>query len=163
MKGIKNYTLFILMNFIILVANAETYIVTADKLNVRSEASKTGDIIETFQQGDAVTVEEISGDWATVDINGEKGYVSTQYLASSESGQKSKETKKKSTMDTIGEYVFGIAIILFFVATTIMVPIRKLRRKVHNFKTDVKDGGFSEATMSRLEDWVDESLKKHNR
>ena len=94
MKGIKNYTLFILMNFIILVANAETYIVTADKLNVRSEASKTGDIIETFQQGDAVTVEEISGDWATVDINGEKGYVSTQYLASSESGQKSKETKK---------------------------------------------------------------------
>ena len=163
MKGIKNYALFILMNIFCLLANAETFIVTADKLNVRNEASKTGNVIGTYQKGDAVTVEEINGEWATVDFNGETGFVSTQYLASPESGQKSTETKKKSTIDTVGEYIFGIAIILFFVGTTIMVPIRKFRRKVRNFKTDVKDGGFGEATMSRLEDWVDESLKKHNR
>ncbi len=157
MKGIKNYALFTLMNIIFLMANAETYIVTANKLNVRSEASKTGNIIGTFQQGDAVTVEEISGDWATVDIHGETGYVSTQYLASPESVQKSTETKKKSSVTDI---IVTIILVSIIIVMPFLVAIRKFRRKVRNFKADVKDGGLSEAMMSRFEDFYDKNKYK---
>lgn len=157
MKGIKNYALFTLMNIIFLMANAETYIVTANKLNVRSEASKTGNIIGTFQQGDAVTVEGISGDWATVDIHGETGYVSTQYLASPESVQKSTETKKKSSVTEIIGEIIGTIIIVSIIVMPFLVAIRKFRRKVRNFKADVKDGGLSEAMMSRFEDFYDKA------
>ena len=159
MKKIKNYALFILMNIICLMTNAETYVVTADKLNVRSEASKTGGIIGTLQHGDAVNIENIDGEWATVNINGKTGYVSTQYLVPSESSQKSVKSKKKSS---ISETIFILFLLFIFVGIPIMVGIRKFRRKVRNFKADVKDGGLGEAMMSRFEDYWDNAGKKHN-
>ena len=42
----------------------------------------------------------------------------------------------------------------------LLVIIRKIRRKIRNFKEDVKSGGFGEATMSRLEDHFDRKNKK---
>ena len=119
-------------------------------MNVRNEASKTGSIIGTLQQGDAITVEEINGEWATVDVKGETGYVSTQYLASPEAGQKSAETKKKTSLS---ENIFFIILLFILFGIPIMVGIRKIRRKIRNFKADVKDGGFGEAMMSRFEDY----------
>lgn len=160
MKEIKNWTLVLLMSMFCLIANAETYIVTANKLNVRDEASKAGDIIGAFQQGDAITVEEINGEWATVSINGKTGYVSTQYLAASDPNQKSVQKEKDSsysdTSVTIGTYIF----IFILFGIPIMIVVRKIKRKVRNFKADVKGGGLGEATMSRLEDWYDKTTSK---
>ena len=157
MKEIKNWTLVLFMSMFCLIANAETYVVTANKLNVRDEASKMGNIIGTFRQGDAITVEEINGEWATISIHGETGYVSTQYLATSEPNQKSVQKEKDSdTTVTIGTYI--LIFILFGIP--IMVVVRKIKRKVRNFKADVKEGGLGEATMSRLEDWYDKTTSK---
>ena len=158
MKGIKNYALFILMNFFCLLANAETFIVTADKLNVRNEASKTGNVIGTYQKGDAVTVEEINGEWATVDFNGETGFVSTQYLSQAESSQKSVKPEKKSS---VSETIFILVFLFIFVGIPILVGIRKFRRKIRNFKEDVKNSGFGEAAMSRFENHWDKTSKRH--
>ena len=157
MKEIKNWTLVLFMSMFCLIANAETYVVTANKLNVRDEASKMGNIIGTFRQGDAITVEEINGEWATISIHGETGYVSTQYLATSEPNQKSVQKEEDSdTTVTIGTYI--LIFILFGIP--IMVVVRKIKRKVRNFKADVKEGGLGEATMSRLEDWYDKTTSK---
>ena len=48
----------------------------------------------------------------------------------------------------------------FFFVTLVLVPIRKLKRKIKSFKKDVKDSGFVEAFMSRAEDWVDNAKYK---
>ena len=156
MKKIKIYALALLMSMICFISNAENYVVTANKLNVRDEASKAGEIIGSFKKGDEVKVDEINGDWATVNVNGEVGYISMQYLSTPESKQKNTQTRETDT----SEILIGFIFISIVVGIPIVIAIRKLKRKVRNFKADVKDSGLGEATMSRLEDWCDKTTKK---
>ena len=65
--------------------------------------------------------------------------------------------------NTFAENLFVIAIVFIFFGIPILVCIRKFRRKIRNFKEDVKNDGFGEATMNRFEDHWDNIGKKRNR
>ena len=63
---------------------------------------------------------------------------------------------------TLGENIFVIIIVFIFFGIPILVAIRKFRRKIRNFKEDVKSNGFGEAAMSRFEDHWDKERLKNN-
>ena len=68
----------------------------------------------------------------------------------------------KATSNTLAENIFVIVIVFIFFGIPILVAIRKFRRKIRNFKEDVKSNGFGEATMNRFEDHWDKVGKKRN-
>lgn len=53
----------------------ERAVITADKLNIRSEASETAEIVGQALKGERYLVREISGDWIRI----EDGYISAAY------------------------------------------------------------------------------------
>jgi len=68
------------------VAKSKTmYVAVAEKsaLNMRSSASTKGSIIKTLSRGTKVEVLSESNGWAKITANSKSGYVSTQYLSSS--------------------------------------------------------------------------------
>ena len=65
--------------------------------------------------------------------------------------------------NTLAENIFVFILVLIFFGIPILVIIRKIRRKIRNFKEDVKNDGFGEATMNRFEDHWDNIGKKRNR
>ena len=62
--------------------------------------------------------------------------------------------------NTFAENIFVFILVLIFFGIPILVIIRKIRRKIRNFKEDVKSNGFGEATMNRFEDYWDKAGKK---
>ncbi|MCR4856799.1 MAG: hypothetical protein K5890_01180 [Bacteroidales bacterium] len=66
----------------------------------------------------------------------------------------------EATSNTLAENIFVFILVLIFFGIPVLVIIRKIRRKIRNFKEDVKSDGFGEATMNRFEDHWDNIGKK---
>lgn len=65
----------------------------ANRLNLRSSPSTSASIVAKLTHGTAVQVLSTSNDWARVQVNGQTGYASTQYLSSAKpSGSSSGST-----------------------------------------------------------------------
>lgn len=73
----------IIMLLLIVLSNkvqAQTATVTADTLNLRSEASTDSSIVKLLNQGEEVDVISEEGDWLRVSSDGTEGYVSKDYV-----------------------------------------------------------------------------------
>lgn len=66
--------------FISLIANADTYQVTANVLNLRTSPSKNAPVGTTAVKGENLNVIEINGEWATIDKNGKTFYGAAEYM-----------------------------------------------------------------------------------
>lgn len=65
------------------VSSGETaYIIKGVRLNLRSEANSTSEIIASFRGGTKVTVLNKGRHWSLVEVKGLQGYMSTDYLTS---------------------------------------------------------------------------------
>ena len=60
---------------------ADTYYVTASTLNVRDSAASSGSIVGKLVQGESVEILSADGEWGTILVNGDTGYVSMKYLS----------------------------------------------------------------------------------
>ena len=83
--------------------------VTADKLNVRAEASTSGKVLGQLSQGTTVTVTQKSGDWCTIEYQGGIAYVSAQYLSGSVSAATETETVSAAAPSSKGQAVVNEA------------------------------------------------------
>ena len=70
------------------------------------------------------------------------------------------ETASEAANPSESNIFIEILVYALIFGIPLLVIIRKIRRKIRNFKEDVKSGGFGEATMSRLEDHFDRKNKK---
>lgn len=70
--------------------------VTANVLNMRSGAGTTNSVVGTLNKGDKVVVLEEKNDWANIDFNGKKGWVSSDFLTI-------KVTEKETTTPPVQE------------------------------------------------------------
>lgn len=73
----------IIMLLLIVLSNkvqAQTATVTADTLNLRSEASTESSIVKLLNQGEELDVISDEGDWLRVSSDGTEGYVSKDYV-----------------------------------------------------------------------------------
>ena len=73
----------IIMLLLIVLSNkvqAQTATVTADTLNLRSEASTDSSIVKILNQGEELDVISDEGDWLRVSSDGTEGYVSKDYV-----------------------------------------------------------------------------------
>ena len=80
----------IIMLLLIVLSNkvqAQTATVTADTLNLRSEASTDSSIVKLLNQGEEVDVISEEGDWLRVSSDGTEGYVSKDYVQVNEETQ----------------------------------------------------------------------------
>ncbi|MEW9500537.1 SH3 domain-containing protein [Jeotgalibacillus marinus] len=70
-------------------------VIMVDALTVRNEPSRSGDSIGSVNQGDSFTVEEISGDWYSIEYqSGEFGWIASWYT---EQGTRSSHTQSNSS------------------------------------------------------------------
>lgn len=78
----KTFALFVFFSlWLCLETNANTYRIGAQGgLNVRTEADVNSKVLGKLQNGDVIEVEEIIGDWALIEFEGRKAYVSNKYL-----------------------------------------------------------------------------------
>ena len=80
----------IIMLLLIVLSNkvqAQTATVTADTLNLRSEASTDSSIVKLLNQGEEVDVISDEGEWLRVSSDGTEGYVSKDYVQVNEETQ----------------------------------------------------------------------------
>ena len=68
-----------------MTALAGTMYVNASNLNMRKEASMTGQVVQLLPRGTEVEQVQDLGEWSRVTVNGKSGYVATRYLAASKS------------------------------------------------------------------------------
>ena len=61
-------------------AENETRVITAGTLNLRAEANTSSTVLGKYGWGTEVTVKGASGSWSYVDVDGQSGYMYTQYL-----------------------------------------------------------------------------------
>lgn len=59
----------------------KTVVTTGSNVRFRAEASLTGNIITSLSKGAVLTEDSVTGEWAGVTYNGQKGFVNTQFLA----------------------------------------------------------------------------------
>ena len=78
----------------------EVGVVDTSSLNVRSEASKSGDVIGTVNEGDRLTVLGEEGGWYKVDYYGQEGYVSADYVYIDEEIADDDEVEEESEAST---------------------------------------------------------------
>ncbi|MBR6404124.1 MAG: cell wall hydrolase [Eubacterium sp.] len=64
------------------------YIVKADGLNLRDEASESSEVLGVLNIGDSGKVEGTEGDWTIVSSGDAKGYVKTQYIITDDDATK---------------------------------------------------------------------------
>lgn len=76
------------------------YKVTANSLNVRSEASTNASKLGGLTKGQTVLVFSIDGDWAIIDYKDQFGYVSKQYIEPIQPIQPVVETSDTPSLDT---------------------------------------------------------------
>ncbi|MDJ1483484.1 SH3 domain-containing protein [Cytophagaceae bacterium YF14B1] len=75
--------------------------VNADKLNVRSEPSSKGKILLALHFADQVElISEVNSDWAEVEVQGVRGYVSSLYLVYDKQALESISTLDEMAVDT---------------------------------------------------------------
>ena len=60
----------------------ELRVVTCGTLNLRAEANTTSTVLGKYGWGTQVLVKEIEGDWASVSVGGQEGYMYARYLGS---------------------------------------------------------------------------------
>ena len=80
----------IIMLLLIVLSNkvqAQTATVTADTLNLRSEASTDSSIVKLLNRGEELDVISDEGDWLRVSSDGTEGYVSKDYVQVNEETQ----------------------------------------------------------------------------
>lgn len=61
-------------------AENETRVITCGTLNLRAEANTESAILGKYGWGTEVLVKGVNGDWASVDVGGQSGYMYTKYL-----------------------------------------------------------------------------------
>lgn len=97
--NIKKYAVSsIIMLLIIVLANkvqAATATVTADTLNLRSQASTDSSIVKLLNKGEKLEIISDDGDWIKVNSNGAEGYVSKEYVEINEDAQKESTNKEQ--------------------------------------------------------------------
>ena len=65
---------------------ADTYVVTGNKVNVRTEPSANGRILVQLEGGtEVVYVKRYNNDWTVINYDGQEAYISSQYIAKQES------------------------------------------------------------------------------
>lgn len=64
----------------VLCAFGKTYKVTASRLNVRNAPNSQGAVLGSLPQSKEIEVVKINNGWAEIKFNGQKAYVSAQYL-----------------------------------------------------------------------------------
>ena len=61
-------------------AENETRVITCGTLNLRAEESASSAILGKYGWGTEVLVKGVNGDWASVDVGGQSGYMYAKYL-----------------------------------------------------------------------------------
>ena len=61
-------------------AENETRVITCGTLNLRAEESASSKILGKYGWGSEVLVKGVNGDWASVDVGGQSGYMYAKYL-----------------------------------------------------------------------------------
>ena len=94
------------------------YVVTASTLNVRTGPSTRNAVAHKLHRGDTVVVLGQSGQWATIQRDGDRYYASSRYLRYiGPVPQKTQSSPRKKTIwDTLFEFVEFIIWILVIVA-----------------------------------------------
>ena len=64
------------------LAENEIRVITCGTLNLRAEASTESAVLGKYGWGTQVLVKGINGDWASVEVGGQSGYMYTKYLGS---------------------------------------------------------------------------------
>lgn len=64
------------------LAENEIRVITCGTLNLRAEASTESAVLGKYGWGTQVLVKGINGEWASVDVGGQSGYMYTKYLGS---------------------------------------------------------------------------------
>ena len=63
----------------------DTYVVTGNKVNVRTEPSANGRILVQLEGGtEVVYVKRYNNDWTVINYDGQEAYISSQYIAKQE-------------------------------------------------------------------------------
>ncbi|PAE16081.1 hypothetical protein CHH91_10615 [Virgibacillus sp. 7505] len=62
----------------------EGYVQVATSLNVRSTPNMSADVVDSLYNGDAVSILSIDNNWAQIEHNGTTGYVSMDFITTSE-------------------------------------------------------------------------------
>ena len=94
----KLLSIFVMMLLCVVIHASEAYFVQAKILNMRSKPISGAKKLGSLNQGDAIRVDTIIGDWATcVNEAGEKYYVSAKYLKKKDDvkAEKQDELNKK--------------------------------------------------------------------
>ena len=86
-----------------------TATVTADKLNVRAEASTSGKVLGQLHRGDAVTVTQKLGEWNKINYGGVSAYVSAQYLSNGVSAAATAASSETAAPSSKGQAVVNEA------------------------------------------------------
>lgn len=76
-------------------ANAKTMVAT-DKINVREEASESGNKLGQLEKGQQVTCYATENGWAKIDYNGTKAYVKADYLTEAAATEEEKTTEENT-------------------------------------------------------------------
>ena len=79
MKKILSMVMLLLLPFMAVMADSQ-YTVTASSLNVRKYANQNSEVMFKVSKGDVVTVKEINGSWAFIDVPKGGGWVAKKYL-----------------------------------------------------------------------------------
>ena len=82
---------------------ADVYVVTGNKVNVRTEPSTNGRILVQLEGGTEVTyVKRYNNDWTVINYDGQEAYVSSQYIAKQEA-ETTAETQAEAETAAEGE------------------------------------------------------------
>ena len=82
---------------------ADVYVVTGNKVNVRTEPSTNGRILVQLEGGTEVAyVKRYNNDWTVINYDGQEAYVSSQYIAKQEAEAQA-ETEAPAESEAAGE------------------------------------------------------------
>jgi len=106
-------------------AENETRVITAGTLNLRAEASTESSVLGKYGWGTEVEVLGFDGNWAYVEVGGQKGYMYAQYLGSEGAASYTSYVKTNSrglnlrrtpNGDILGSYPRGTAVTILSTA-----------------------------------------------
>ena len=85
-------------------SNSTSTMYTTDRLNLRKGAGTSYSVITTLDKGVAVTVHSSSNGWSKVSVNGMSGYVSSNYLSSTNPSTGSSSSNEATSYSTSTMY-----------------------------------------------------------
>ncbi len=97
--------LLLLLSSITAFGAGKTMVTTGSNVRLRASGSLEGSIITSLPKGAVLTAESVSGEWAYVTYNGQKGYVNTQFLADAPSGTETASTPSPAPVSTGGHII----------------------------------------------------------